>query len=104
MAAQQNQGCAICGCKCSTYSRLSVDHCHTTGKVRGLLCQKCNSAIGYMEDNTDRLLSAVNYLRKAEGWEPLTPKKSDTPISLSHEVEWCPDPNIVDYEISVHAE
>ncbi len=41
---------------------LSVDHCHLTGKVRGLLCSKCNFGIGYFDDNPEILNKAVKYL------------------------------------------
>jgi hypothetical protein len=43
---------------------LVVDHCHTNGHVRGLLCFTCNLAIGYFKDNPDSLLSAAQYLLK----------------------------------------
>lgn len=42
--------------------RLAVDHCHTTGKVRGLLCHACNSALGLFKDNIKSLASAIEYL------------------------------------------
>ena len=52
----QNGLCAICGKPetvvvkgTGTVQRLAIDHCHTTGKVRELLCSKCNRVIGYME-------------------------------------------------------
>jgi hypothetical protein len=41
--------------------RLAVDHCHTTGKVRGLLCQRCNMGIGYFRDNPLLLRAAADY-------------------------------------------
>jgi hypothetical protein len=61
----QNYSCAICGAahsEESKYKRLSVDHCHTTNKVRGLLCRKCNFGLGHFNDNTKLLEAAMNYL------------------------------------------
>lgn len=52
--------CLICNIK-SNY-KLHVDHCHTTGKVRGLLCGSCNRALGLLKDNTMFLLKAIEYL------------------------------------------
>lgn len=52
--------CAICrGC----FESLQVDHCHETGKVRGLLCKPCNTALGMMRDRIPALQSAIEYLR-----------------------------------------
>ena len=42
----------------------AVDHCHVTGKVRGILCNACNKALGLLNDNTALLFSAITYLRK----------------------------------------
>ena len=61
MQEEQLGKCAICE-KESTKA-LSVDHCHETGEVRGLLCQPCNSGIGLLGDNLESLLKAVKYLR-----------------------------------------
>ncbi len=43
---------------------LAVDHCHKTGKVRGLLCSRCNRAIGLFEDNAELLAEASEYVKK----------------------------------------
>jgi hypothetical protein len=63
----QNGKCAICGSEKSQTvlsHRLYLDHDHTTNKVRGLLCQKCNTLLGYARESIEILLSAVEYLRK----------------------------------------
>lgn len=60
LTALQEGLCAICKCK----EKLVVDHCHTRGKVRGLLCQKCNLLLGHAKDNPQILDTAASYLRK----------------------------------------
>jgi hypothetical protein len=59
----ENQGevCAICG-KDDGARRLAVDHCHRTGRIRGLLCRKCNMAIGLLQDDSGIVLQAYSYL------------------------------------------
>jgi|SRR6266404_8066433 len=42
---------------------LVIDHCHASGKIRGLLCSKCNFSLGLMEDNVEWLLRMIAYLR-----------------------------------------
>jgi len=71
MLRQQNNVCAICGePETRKYNgiviKLAVDHCHATGKVRGLLCSTCNIALGRFQDSTDLLTKAVNYLKQHE--------------------------------------
>jgi len=44
--------------------RLSVDHCHTTLKIRQLLCSDCNTSLGLMEDDPDRLRRAADYVER----------------------------------------
>lgn len=54
------KGCAVCGV---TSSRLVIDHCHASGKVRGLLCNRCNYGIGVFKDSAVQLENAAMYLR-----------------------------------------
>lgn len=63
----QNGNCAICKqpetqMRGGKIKMLAVDHCHTSGKVRGLLCTDCNQAIGKMKENRSVFESAVSYL------------------------------------------
>ena len=62
--ARQGGKCAICHEPESMPRRkLVVDHCHRTGRVRGLLCGRCNLALGMLEDRLDLMESAVLYLK-----------------------------------------
>lgn len=63
LLVKQNGVCAICRKLCVTGQRLSVDHCHETGKVRGLLCHNCNHGIGKFKDKPELLLAAAKYLK-----------------------------------------
>lgn len=63
LKSQQNNRCAICGGKGKGKREiLDVDHDHKTGKVRGLLCGKCNSGLGMLQNNLGILKAAVMYL------------------------------------------
>ncbi len=60
----QDGRCAICGIhQDDLRKKLSVDHNHTTGKVRGLLCDKCNQGLGYFNDSPERLKTAIEYVK-----------------------------------------
>jgi len=59
---KQNKLCAICS-RAPNGKRLHVDHCHKTGRVRGLLCFKCNAGIGMLDDSPILLAKAVDYLK-----------------------------------------
>lgn len=63
MLEKQGGCCAICGSKQTrgTHS-FSVDHCHITGMVRGLLCNNCNRGLGLLGDTIEGLMKAVKYL------------------------------------------
>ena len=64
LVAAQGGRCAICYEEVPVGGKtgLAVDHDHTTGKVRGLLCPKCNMALGLMKDSPTLLASAIQYL------------------------------------------
>lgn len=68
MMDRQSNSCAICG-----FSELipkifpAVDHCHQTGRVRGLLCINCNQGLGKFKDNRELLLAAISYLGADHG-------------------------------------
>lgn len=67
MLQEQNALCAICGESesSSTCKYLSVDHCHITGQIRGLLCVSCNRGLGMLRDNPLFVEKALNYLKKS---------------------------------------
>ena len=57
----QDNSCAICGIKFESFN-FYVDHSHTSGAVRGLLCMGCNTGIGLFQENIDSLQKAIEYL------------------------------------------
>ena len=68
MYEEQNGVCKICHLpqESKRNTRLCVDHNHTTGEVRGLLCDSCNRAIGLLKDDPRLLDRAAEYLRSTE--------------------------------------
>lgn len=65
MLAEQQFSCAICKTHQTEFKRrLAVDHCHTTGKVRALLCDNCNKGIGCLKEDAGILSAAIVYLAK----------------------------------------
>lgn len=63
MFSSQSGKCAICETHQDNLSkRLAVDHCHTTGKLRKLLCEKCNRGLGFFQDSPVLLKKAMEYL------------------------------------------
>ena len=73
MLKKQKKKCKICNV---TFSKIKfglterttacIDHCHTTNKVRGILCNLCNVGLGSFKDNTEILTKAINYLKETE--------------------------------------
>lgn len=61
----QDHKCLICNAHESQIDTvMCIDHCHSTGKIRGLLCRSCNLAIGLLKDNIPALKRAIDYLDK----------------------------------------
>jgi hypothetical protein len=67
MLRQQEGVCAVCGNPPigRLKRRLNIDHCHSTGLVRGLLCDPCNQTLGLMKDDPRRLIAAAEYLHRS---------------------------------------
>lgn len=64
---KQNNLCAICSIPLNTHgTHTHTDHCHTTGKVRGILCTNCNRGLGHFKDNMNNLENAIQYLRESQ--------------------------------------
>lgn len=61
MLAKQGGGCAICG---ESTGPFCVDHCHRLEFVRGVLCRKCNTGVGMLQDSATLVLKAHEYLKK----------------------------------------
>jgi len=62
--ALQDNMCNVCGDKFPDEYKVQIDHCHSTGKVRGLLCINCNWLLGKSKDDPELLRKAANYLEK----------------------------------------
>ena len=62
----QNNICAICGTSDWGYQGPHIDHDHTTGNIRGILCHNCNTGLGYFGDDTTKLLSALRYINASK--------------------------------------
>ena len=60
--AEQNNKCAICGTDNPGATNWHADHDHKTGQKRGILCQKCNTGLGLLQDDINILCSAIEYL------------------------------------------
>ena len=63
MKEAQGNVCKICK-KTNGYKDLAVDHCHASGKIRGLLCENCNKGLGMFHDTPELFEAAINYLKE----------------------------------------
>lgn len=78
LSESQDHVCAICGSPYGLESQkhpLYVDHCHETGKVRGLLCSHCNAGLGHFRDNPELLMEAARYLTRSSSGATSTTNK-----------------------------
>lgn len=66
MHAEQDGKCAICNNPSANNRLLGLDHCHTTGQIRKLLCMECNTGLGKFKDSRPLLQKALNYLEVCE--------------------------------------
>lgn len=69
MVLQQYNKCAICNnaevaMRAGKLKQLAIDHCHSTGKVRALLCTRCNTAMGLLKEDPALFDAAKKYLEK----------------------------------------
>ena len=70
MLEKQNGVCAICkrpeiATRKGRIKQLAVDHCHDVGIIRGLLCYRCNTALGLADENIETLFAMINYLKNS---------------------------------------
>ena len=81
---QQDGRCAVCRGGLWPGKRwLSVDHCHTTGSIRGLLCDGCNQAIGLFRENPDTMRAAAAYIEASSSAPPQIPSRQASAAEFS---------------------
>jgi len=96
LTQQQDGCCAICGEK----AQLGLDHNHTTGSIRGLLCGLCNLGIGYLKEDPQRLVQAIAYLEHwaqhprpvfSGGWSAEKRKIVQEKVTAYQREGWTPE-------------
>lgn len=65
MKVEQEGKCAVCGARWGEKTP-AIDHCHSTGKIRGLLCASCNTGLGAFKDCPNLLANAIEYLCRSK--------------------------------------
>lgn len=63
---EQDNKCYICSVNFVEGIKINIDHCHTSKKVRGILCINCNLGIGHFKDNIELLENAIKYIIKSK--------------------------------------
>lgn len=81
MFSEQGESCAICN-ESPEGEQWSVDHCHKTGKVRGILCRKCNTGLGAFDDDIEKMIEATLYISRSQG---LTISQISKEVKLTNE-------------------
>jgi hypothetical protein len=69
MLNKNKSSCEICNSKLILYGKNKtscIDHCHKTNKVRGVICQRCNSALGMFKDSTQTIRKTIEYLERGD--------------------------------------
>mgnify|MGYP003625557836 CR=1 FL=1 len=67
MLSDQNNSCKVCNIKFNINIKMitpHVDHCHTTGKIRGLLCMNCNTSLGFLKEDTKIMQKLIEYVKE----------------------------------------
>ena len=65
MLSDQNYSCKICDThEIKLTRKLAVDHCHATGKIRGLLCNACNTSLGKLKEDTKIMQKLIEYVKE----------------------------------------
>jgi hypothetical protein len=82
----QSNVCAICKCEFQNERKTHVDHCHTTGEIRGILCSHCNHALGMFKDDINIIQTALDYIKNKGSWfrgnKKLTSDKSEKFVKI----------------------
>ena len=84
---EQDGKCAICKTENAHTTRANhfhVDHCHETGRIRGLLCHHCNHLLGHAKDNIQILLNTIRYLKTWDKKESvITPSYKQATLNIA---------------------
>ena len=94
MLKEQNGCCKICGIsEEENKSKLHVDHNHKTGEVRGLLCSRCNTAIGKFKEDPEIIRRAIEYIERWNNVSKLSESEGSTITAVGKGSDTKPIPN-----------